>query len=86
MHGPAYPSTKSQTTHTLIPCTAQLACQPNPKSDLHPTYTEQNYMIMLLKVLLLVSNENMELSLYKMRLIAKQDSFLPWFECIWESE
>ena len=30
------------------PCTNQLACRPRHQSDPHPTYTEQDYMILLL--------------------------------------
>ena len=37
------------TTHAPMPCTAQLARQPNPYFNLHPTYTEQNYTILLLQ-------------------------------------
>ena len=31
-----------------MPCTAQIARQLNPNFNLHPTYTEQDYMILLL--------------------------------------
>ena len=43
-HHAMHPST----TQALTPCTAQLARQPNPKFNPHPTYTEQDYMILLL--------------------------------------
>ena len=42
-------------THAPIPCTAQLAHHPRPQSDPHPTYTEQDYMILLLLVTLYVT-------------------------------
>ena len=50
-HPPQHTTMQHQTPmHHAIhhPCTAQLARQPKPKFSLHPTYTEQDYMILLL--------------------------------------
>ena len=50
MHGPACPATNAMHRPMHHPCTARLASQPKPKFNLHPTYTERHYTILLLHI------------------------------------